>query len=348
MNSLSCPKCQRLLPDSALDLSGCHKCGYSFEQPVVLRSQLPRPNARVFWLVAVATGFAFGILAGFLAFRRVPDHSPNRHDDSATLRLHPLPRESLVQSDPQTNPTNPIPAAPLVPTQGHNAGTPATPTPVAIAPAPRPQGTEVVPVAPPQDKAEPQPPAPEIVLDPFEVRERVFADARAVVAIPDMNGKDHITLRGNVKVLKLGSINGEAVLDASALEAEEIHVSGDINGNCVVKLSAPTGKIVIGGYVVGSCKLYLNATGGEVVLREKSGRFGGGARIAITAKQVELCGLVNEGCHVAVTLNPIGSLRVVTMDGGAKVQYRRANPTDPPPRVESGLLRNGTKVVAEN
>ncbi len=202
---------------------------------------------------------------------------------------------------------------------------PTPPTQVAIAPQPR-----------PQEKP--------IIIDPLDNPNPKLDAPGGTAEVIALDGSDRIVITGRVKVLKLNSINGDAQLDASGLEAEEIILDGDVNGNCRLQLNSRNGKVTIRGAFVGSGTLAVTAPGGTVTVAE-GGRIGGGTTVTVTAKKVEAVGAINEGAKVNVTLTSGGVIRVATMDGGALVTYRRSGAGDPQPKVETGQLRGGTRVV---
>ena len=137
-----------------------------------------------------------------------------------------------------------------------------------------------------------------------------------------MTREDHLTLTGKVRLLKIGSVGGKAILDASGLEAEEIVITGDLNANAVVKLNAPNGNVTIGGHVTGSAKLTVTAPGGEVIVSAGSGKFDGGAEVTIQAKRVEVKGRMSGNARLVVTLTAGGSAAIGVVEDKAVVVYQ--------------------------
>lgn len=148
-------------------------------------------------------------------------------------------------------------------------------------------------------------------------------------------------------MLRIGSVNGNGAIDASALVAEEVVITGDLNGDAVVTLNAPGGKVTIGGYVVGSAKLTVIAPGGEVFVLANSGQFAGGSTTKVTAKRFDIAGKLGGGAKVHVTLTAGGSLKLTSADEGALVTYKKAAASDPPLTIERGVIRGGAKVIVE-
>src|SRR4029453_13960969 len=125
------------------------------------------------------------------------------------------------------------------------------PAPREVGP-PRPNPWIIVPpkpVVPPPKLVAPPKPGPTVRIDPKEVREKQINNPLATLLVPDLTRDDRLTLTGKARVLRIGSVSGKAVLDASGLEAEEVVISGDLGDTAVVKLNAPNGTVTIGGHV---------------------------------------------------------------------------------------------------
>lgn len=314
MSPLSCPRCRQRICDTDLDAGSCPSCGY--DGPAVTIGR----QGSLWILTSVAVLIGAGALGAYL--------------------IIPRPDETRTAARVGTNSKQHVPHREPVPRAAESAEP-------GLAPLPR----EIAALAAPDPPPVPVLPAnvgPRIVLDPRDVPDHTLTikldNPLGTVAIPDLNGHDRITLTGRVNVLRIGSINGAAVIDASELAANEVVVSGDLNGTSTVKLNAPGGKITLGGLVIGQSHLVASAAGGDVGLVAKSGRFGGSAQVAITARRVVIDGLVNEGVQVGVTLTSGGYLRVAVMDGGARLTGKKAAATEPEPKIETGELRNGTKI----
>jgi hypothetical protein len=327
VTSLTCPKCRQAVSDEALDAGQCPACGY--DGPMVALA----PAAKWAWLVATLMVVGGGAaLGGYLLFPAPPRpapgpevaaiippgavHIPPKHVEPAVIAIAPPPR--LV---PPASPPTPPKKEPQ-----------AEPVPVASVP-------------PKKDLPRFDPPVgPVVRINLREVREQKLDRPRGIVAVADMNLDDRLTLTGRVRLLKIGTVGGKAVLDASGLEAEEVVITGDLNKNAVVKLNAPGGRVTISGHVTGNARLAVNAPGGEVIAPADPARFDHGCEVTVVAKRVEIGGLMTGGSKLLVTLTAGGSLKLGRMDDEATVIYKRSAPTDPAPTVETGELRGGAKV----
>lgn len=173
-----------------------------------------------------------------------------------------------------------------------------------------------------------------------EVRE--VNDASGQCEVEPLNGDARVKLVGKVKVLRVGSLHGAAILDASELEAQEIVVAGDINGGTVARLNAPRGTVRIQGDVNGGAALDINAPGGSVTVGgDGAGNVGGGTRVHIAAKDVHLRGAGTGGTHIAVVLSQGGSLKFGRLQEGAHVRWKKSAEGDPAPKVEAGEVLGG-------
>ncbi len=197
----------------------------------------------------------------------------------------------------------------------------------------------------------PPPPAPK----PVEVLDgdnRKLNRAEGTYEIEPLVGEATLKLSGKVKTLKIGAVGNSASLEVSGLEAKEIVFTGNISGRGSVKLTAPGSTIRLNGKAEGSATLEINAADGSVTFVEPSalavGRDGskidGGTRIRITAKDVNLRGDIRGGSRVIVTLTRDGSLKYQEVGGAAVLQYRKADPNDPDPKISIGTISEGGKV----
>jgi len=136
-----------------------------------------------------------------------------------------------------------------------------------------------------------------------------------------MNRDDRLTLTGRVGLLRIGTVSGKAMLDASGLEAEEIIITGDLNGKAVVTLKAPNGTVTIGGHVEGFARLTVIATGGELVV-PRSGRLDGDAEVTVVARDVDVKGKMSGHAQLIVTLTGGGTAAIGPMEEKASVVYK--------------------------
>ncbi|MBY0459928.1 MAG: hypothetical protein K2V38_21640, partial [Gemmataceae bacterium] len=185
-----------------------------------------------------------------------------------------------------------------------------------------------------------------IMIDPFDPPKRAFDNPNDTATVPDLNGETQLTLTGSLRILKLGSLNGKSAIDASRLAVEEVVITGDLNGEAVVKLRSPNAKVTLGGYIGGNSRLTIEAPGGVVVLTPESGRLTGSAVLTVTAKQIDAAGRLFGGCKLFATLTKGGALKLAAVEEGAVVTYKKADPSDPAPTVEKGIVKGGAKVIA--
>jgi|GEM_PF-3191097 len=329
MTHLTCPKCRQGVPDDALDVGQCPACGYPLDGPVVLTGVRPRTGQmRLFLALGMVTLLAGAGIAGYLHFAPATPSSPHTEPEVALL--------GSQQSTPLRIYIAPFPHEPraresigVSPEVQSNPGEKLQPKPMDV----------VIP-----KEEDPHPVGVVMKVDPKIAPVRKFDQPDDTATLPDLNSGDRVVLTGKLRGLRIGSVNGKASLDASGLVVEEIIITGDLNSQAVVQLNAPNGKVTIGGYVAGSSKLTVVATGGDVLIAN-SARVTGGATVTITAKRMEAKGPLTGGAKVNITLNSGGLLKLTRLEEGAIVTYRKSAPNDPLPRVESGEIRGGAKVV---
>jgi hypothetical protein len=319
MDTLTCPKCRTGLSDNALDAEQCPQCGFPLVGPVVLvPAGSPVGGTRLLLSLTAAL-----VLTGAGTIYALTDWSPQQAEpDPAPRELAALPIEAPV-------------VVPVAPAPREVKPTNAFPPPV------EPPG----PVAVEPKKDVPRPIGVVMKVDPKIAPKRHFDHPDDTAALPDLNTGDRVTLTGRVRVLKLGSVNGKSVLDASGLVAEEVIITGDVDRDAQVFLNAPNGKVTVGGYVTGASKLTILAPGGEVVVAG-SGRLSGCPVATVTAKRLEVKCPMSGTARISATLTAGGSLKLGLMEDGATVTYRKAAANDPPLTVEKGEMRGSAKVIA--
>lgn len=327
MITLTCPKCRQGTSDAALDAGECPACGFPLDGPVVLDSPSRRRHPARLLLGAGVLVAAFGV-AGYVYFGRIIPPAIEVAD-----ALDPGP------PSPINTPVAPLPHVPKAPAPEPAPARPTRPNDVKD-PVPMP-----VDFAP--KKVGPRAIGVVMKIDPRIAPTRDFDHPDDTAALPDLNSGDRVTLTGKVRVLRIGSVNGRGAIDASGLVAEEIVITGDLNGEAVVALNAPAGKVTIGGHVGGASKLTVVAPGGEVILLSNSGRLTGSTSTTVTAKRLEIAGKLLGTAKLRATLTPGGSLKIAFADESASVRYKKTAVTDPPLAVEKGVVRGGAKVIAE-
>lgn len=321
MQQLICPKCRHTQSDDALDSGECPYCG--FDGPAIAAPKWLRP---VYLALSI---LALGVVATVLIFRRQtePNETHPSERDTATVIAHRVSDRLLA--NPQGTPTGRSPApAPRQVSASH-------PT------------TSLEQVIPERITVEP-PKGPVIRIVAAESPERHLDYPYGAVSVADLTRADRLKLTGRVRLLRLGSISGNSILDASELVANEVIISGDVSHQAVVRLNAPKGVVRIGGHVVGSASLVILAPDGELLVTASSAKLGGDCRIATTTRRVAIQAPVMGNASLSVTFTSRGVLQVAEMSGQAKVQYELANPNDSEPLVEIGILRDQAKVHKRN
>jgi hypothetical protein len=320
------------MPDDALDAGACPACGFPLDGAIAFAPPQSRASR---WLLLLTVPLC--ALAGYAGY---------------------AVRTNLTPTAPESQQTQEVARAPEVPR---------VPPPIEIAPFPHEPVNRDLPPEPPEPpvtvpkkdnplepKKEPEPkkdapPANAVVIkiDPFVEPNRKFDNPNDTAVLADLQDKDIVTLTGKLRKLQIGSLHGEAILDASKLDVQEIEIGGDVHGNTRVILNAPNGNVVIKGFVVGSAKITVVAPGGTVTIPANSGRLDGGSEVTITAKTLNMNGVMLGGARLNATFTTGGSLKVASMEGGATLKYKKAAASDPAIVVEKGELRGGARVIAE-
>ncbi len=331
MSTLTCPKCRQGMTDDALDVGQCPACGFPLDGPLVLDgTNKRRPPALLFAvagvLVAGAAGYAY-----FGQSEPTREVADARNDDTPVTPIkHIAPFPHAPKPRDPRSPDQPITLKPIDP---NGTG-----------------GNKVQPLVPPivePNRVGPRPIGVVMKVDPKIAPMRHFDQPDDMAALPDLNSGDRVVLTGKVRTLRIGSVNGKGSIDASGLIAEEIVITGDLNGEAVVTLNSPGGKVTLGGYVGGVSKLTVIAPGGEVIVLADSGRLTGSAVTTVTAKRLNVAGKLLGGARLNATLTTGGSLKLTTTEEGAIVTYKKAVASDPAVIVERGILHGGAKVLAE-
>jgi len=293
MSHLACPTCRRFVSDQALDAGECPYCGYD-------DAMIAAGNPKRAWLFStIAVVVCGGALGAYLLVPR--------------SELRPVGANNFVAAESsRTSRAQSIPSGP------------------SIAPMPRPavplSALSVVGMPPAPPRMNPWNPNVAINglverIDARAVREkRIDAPDRAV-SVSDMNREDRLTLTGAVRQLRIGTIGGNAVLDASGLVAQEILITGDLNGGATVKLFAPDGKVSIGGHVEGRARVTVNAPRGHVLIDAESGKLDGKGELTVIARSVEVRGTMAGNAKLIVTLTGGGTVVLGAVQEEATVVY---------------------------
>ena len=213
------------------------------------------------------------------------------------------------------------------------AAAPASPTaPRGAAVAPMPHESRAQPAEP--DAADPDPEPDPKLLQPPPPPGRVITievnEPGKVYSLPfPMKKGAHVVLKGKVKTLKVSGLDAGSILDASALEAATVSVTGKIDGGSTLKVSAPNGLVNVGAKIEGKSAVEVSAPGGEVkfgtysTAKKNDAVVGAGARVTVTARVVEFKGDIGgAGTAVSVVLTRNAWLKVGSVSGTATVEYR--------------------------
>ncbi len=334
MDDIACPGCRMPISARAVAFGECPCCGHSFREPptaVVPPSVADTPpvtppvtppapsTKRRVWPLAVATTAGVLILGGVGVVALLPPAVPAPTEQARQPSLPPV-----LPPPPSTKP------APTPPTARE-----ALPPPRVADPEPPPEPVKPVPIPKPE-------PVKVITIDPAAGDRKLDAPDGIAEILP-LDGDTRLTLTGRVKVLRVGAVNGNTLLDTTGLVADEVVFVGDLNGSPTITVKAGV-RVRVEKVVEGAVNLTADAGGGEIVFAEK-GEVRGGAVLALTAKRVDAQALIGGGAKVGVTLTSGGSLRTRLMGEGATVEYKAACGNADKLTIETGELRGGAKVV---
>lgn len=265
----------------------------------VLRQSSKSP-VRLGWVVAFLLGIAAGV-GGVFAWQAAVRNA----ETTEIAKVAPIDNSLPVGLQP---PLATIPVAPLP----HE---PRLPEPV---PEPRPEPKPIAKVVPKQP--------------PARARVENVDQPDSTYTVPPLKNREHLVLRGQVRVLRVSGLEDGAILDATGLQAGLITVSGAIDGGSVLKLNAPDSVVAFAAVVGGKSRVEINAPGGNVWFDVPSdlGRprslIDGGSTVTILARTAHLRGDVDGAdTKVTVTLTHNGRLKVDAVRGMAAVEYKIAD-----------------------
>ena len=264
MTTLTCPKCRQGMPDDALDAGHCPACGFPLDGPFVFATPGSRPvGTRLLLAAGAVTLLAGAGYTSYMLFSRTDTGTDTEVADREREPDVPVRFVAPVPHEPKR--LRPRPGGSHRPTARQQSTG-----------APGDKGPPPVPPVDPPKKAGPRPIGVVMKVDPKIAPQRHFDHPDDTAALPDLNTNDRVVLTGRVRALRLGSVNGNGSVDASGLVAEEVIITGDLNGEATVTVNAPNGKVALGGYVAGASKLTIRAAGrrsGAGELRQVHRRF---------------------------------------------------------------------------
>lgn len=322
-----CRKCSYPLDDNEVVKRACPACGASLRDFVPFRPAgrpegfaAPPPRRSFLWPLTGMTLLALASFGVGLYVMPPPESKPQPSSD----RLLASAAEKV----------SPVPEPPKAP--------PKTTEPKK---EPKPEAPKKEP--PPAVKTPPPPRLPEVLdgndrrLDRPDGEYHIGAILRGTT----------LKLSGKVKTLRIGIVDDQSTLDASALEAREVFFAGRIAGGSTVKVRAPGGRVEFKSKVDGESRLEVDAPGGFVSFTEatqlprEGSKIDGDSRVAVTAKVADFRGILNgERTRVVVTLTKGGLLFFRELDGSATLQYRKADPRDPNPRILGGEVHGAARL----
>ena len=166
--------------------------------------------------------------------------------------------------------------------------------------------------------------------------------------VEPLAGEALLRLRGKVKTLRIKGLNGDAFLEAEALEAQEIIFAGPVGGRAKARVRAPGGSVEFRMPINGQARVTVDATGGKVTFLKPEGghagaEIGGQTHLAIRAKEVDFQCPTHGDASVLALLTSGGRLRFTLMDGKSHIYYRKAEAGDPDPVITWGIVRDDSR-----
>jgi len=176
-------------------------------------------------------------------------------------------------------------------------------------------------------------------------RVRKIDSPQGEYVVEPLDGAVQVYLRGRVKTLRIGSLGGDVILDATGLEAQEVFFTGAISGRAKAKVHAPNGSVEFRASISGRASLGVDATGGRVTFpKPAAGRAGaeisGDPRMTIRAREVDFQVPINDDAQVLTVLSAGGKIRFTEMNGHSRLTYRKAEAGDPDPVIGWGIVRD--------
>ncbi|MCX5685630.1 MAG: hypothetical protein NT049_18385 [Planctomycetota bacterium] len=167
--------------------------------------------------------------------------------------------------------------------------------------------------------------------------------------VEPLSGDTVVQLRGKVKRLRIGSLDGDSTLEAEALEAQEIVFAGPVSGRAKARVNSPNGSVEFRGPISGQPRLGVSAPNGKVTFAKSAGGKAGAdidgeAKITIRAKEVDFQCPINGGeTTVSVVFTSGGKMRFTEMGGRSLLLYRKADAKDPDPVIGWGIVRDDAR-----
>jgi hypothetical protein len=161
--------------------------------------------------------------------------------------------------------------------------------------------------------------------------------------IEALNDKQVVKLSGRISTLRIKSVDGDAVLDASKLEAKWVFIEGPIGGKARVRLNAPMGTVMVSS-VAGTADVEIAAPGGRATIT----KVNGGPKITLQARYVSFGTINGTTTNILATVSSGGILNFRSLLGTSKLFWRREKPTDLPPKGVRGPVAPGAVFEEKN
>jgi hypothetical protein len=224
-----------------------------------------------------------------------------------------------------------------------------------LAPAPPPPSSPQLAIAPPPREVEPEEVGPTVILPvpvpvvhgPAVIR---MEDANATFELSRLAAKNQVKLVGQARLLRIGGLDEGATLDATELSVRTVYVNGHVDRGSTLMIRSKGTKVNFRGKVDGGSRVVLDIRGGQATFStlKSGGGVGGGSRVSIVAKTVNLNGSIRgPGTSVEITLTPPARLEYTAVADRAKLHYRLEHRADPLPRITRGSIAPGAIVVED-
>jgi len=229
---------------------------------------------------------------------------------------------------------------------------PAAEAPGGAAPAAVPASPEAkgesppAPPAPHEATSEPLPAASQEIVVVGKVRKIDNPEGEYVVE--PLDGAAQVVLRGEVKTLRIGRLDGNAILEALNLQAREVIFTGAVDGNARARVHAPNGSVEVRASVGGRANLTIDATGGRVTFPVPAAggaraRIDGDSRMVIKAREIDFQVPINGGAQVSAVLSAGAKIRFTELKSSSRLTWRKADARDPDPVIGRGVVSDDAR-----